>query len=170
MPPPNSLYHLEKSRTIHKEAMKIVVYIASDHAGFSLKEHLKTFLQQKGYIVEDCGAFVMNQDDDYPDFISIAAKSVAANPGSFVLVLGKSGAGECIVANKVNGVRAVLGFSEENVRLSREHNDANVLAIGSQWVSEEKAKVLIELFLQTMFTNEERHKRRIEKIKQLENS
>src|SRR5579859_7887449 len=141
---------------------KSVIYIASDHAGFSLKERLKAFLQEKGYAVEDCGAFVLNQDDDYPDFIAIAAKSVSQNPGSCGVMLGKSGAGECIVANKIKGIRAFVAFSEENVRLAREHNDANVISLGSEWVTEQKAKELVELFLQTLFSNEGRHKRRIE--------
>lgn len=144
------------------------VYLATDHAGFEFKEKIKTFLQSKGYDVEDCGAFDYDKEDDYPDFIAPAAKKVAENPGSFGIVLGKSGAGECIVANKIKGLRAILGVSEQNVRLAREHNDANVLSLGSEIVSEDQAKQLVELFLNTPFSNEERHKRRIEKIKNLE--
>jgi ribose 5-phosphate isomerase B len=144
------------------------VYLATDHAGFEFKERIKAFLQGKGYGIEDCGAFEYDKNDDYPDFISVAAKKVSENPGSFGIVLGKSGAGECIVANKIKGIRAVLGVSENNVRLAREHNDANVLSLGSEIVTEEKAKELVELFLNTPFSNEERHKRRIEKIRKIE--
>lgn len=148
--------------------MAIKIYLATDHAGFEFKEKIKAYLQGKGYDVEDCGAFELNPTDDYPDFIAVAAKKVAETPGSFGIVLGKSGAGECIVANKIKGVRAFLGVSEENVRLAREHNDANVLSLGSELINEETAKTLVELFLNTPFSNEERHKRRIEKITALE--
>jgi ribose 5-phosphate isomerase B len=148
----------------------MTVYIATDHAGFEFKEHIKAFLLGKNYTVEDCGAHTYNKDDDYPDFIAIAAKKVAEHPGSFGIVLGKSGAGECIVANKIKGIRSFLGVSDKNVRLAREHNDANVLSLGSEIVDEEKAKQFVELFLSTPFSNEERHARRIEKIKALENA
>jgi ribose 5-phosphate isomerase B len=144
------------------------VFIATDHAGFDLKEKYKKFLEYKGYDVIDCGADMYDPNDDYPDFISKAAESVAAHPGSFGIVLGKSGAGECIVANKIKGIRAVLGVSETNVRLAREHNDANVLSIGSDLITQDQAEKFAELFLTTQFSNEERHKRRIEKIKLLE--
>ncbi len=144
------------------------VFLATDHAGFEFKENLKAFLHEKGYEVGDCGAFELDPNDDYPDFISVAAKSVTKNPGSFGIVLGKSGAGECIVANKIKGIRAVLGVSEQNVRLAREHNDANVISLGSELIDFERAKQFVELFINTPFSNEERHKRRIEKIKQLE--
>ncbi len=146
------------------------IYLATDHAGFDLKEKVKADLQTKGYDVEDCGAHEFNKDDDYPDFISLAAEKVSEHPGSFGIVLGKSGAGECIAANKVKGIRSFLGVNEENVRLAREHNDANVLSLGSALVSEEKALELAELFITTPFSNEERHVRRIEKIKAIENS
>ncbi len=144
------------------------VYLATDHAGFEFKEKIKSFLQEEGFDAQDCGAFSYNKDDDYPDFIVIAARKVAEDKGSFGIVLGKSGAGECIVANKVKGVRAFLGISEKNVLLAREHNDANILSLGSEIVSEQTAKQLIKLFLQTPFSNEERHVRRIEKINKLE--
>jgi len=144
------------------------VYLATDHAGFAFKETIKAFLQAEGFDTEDCGSFSYQKDDDYPDFIVVAARNVADHPGSFGIVLGKSGAGECIVANKVKGVRAFLGVSEKNVLLAREHNDANVLSLGSDIVSEEDAKHLSRLFLQTPFSNEERHVRRIEKIKKIE--
>jgi len=145
------------------------IYLGADHAGFELKEQIKSFLKEKEYEVEDCGAFSFDKNDDYPDFIAKAAKKVASDKDSKGIVLGKSGAGECIVANKIKGIRAVLGFSKENVKLAREHNDANVLSLGSEFVNEELAKELVKIFLETPFSNEERHKRRIEKIKQVEN-
>ena len=144
------------------------IFAASDHAGFELKQKLISFFQEKGYDVEDCGAFELNPTDDYPDFVAIAAKKVAQTPGSFGIVLGKSGAGECIVANKIKGIRAFLGVSEQNVRLAREHNDANVLSLGSEIVDENTVKRLVGLFLTTPFSNEPRHKRRIDKIKAIE--
>lgn len=144
------------------------IYLASDHAGLELKEKIKTYLGEKNYEVEDCGAFEFEKDDDYPDFVSAAAERVAKNEGSMGIVFGKSGAGEAIVANKIKGIRSALGFSRENVLLLRTHNDANVLALGSAFVSEKEAKELVILFLETPFSDEERHKRRIEKIKQIE--
>lgn len=144
------------------------IYLASDHAGFELKEFIKSKLKEMGNEVVDCGATSMDPNDDYPDFISKAAEGVAQNPGSFGIVFGKSGAGEAIVANKIKGVWAVLGFSIENVKLSREHNDANVLSLGSAFVSNDQAVHLVKLFLETQFSGEERHIRRINKIKQIE--
>lgn len=144
------------------------VFLATDHAGFDFKEQIKAYLLERGYDVEDCGAHEFNKDDDYPDFISKAAEKVSQTLGSFGVVFGKSGAGECIVANKIKGIRAVLGVSEKNAQLARVHNDANVLSLGSEIVDLELAKKLIEIFLQTPFSNEERHIRRIEKIKRIE--
>lgn len=145
------------------------IYLATDHAAFELKKFVKNELVNGGYDVEDCGALEFDPHDDYPDLIKIAAQKVSGDQGSFGVVFGKSGTGEAIVANKIKGVRAVIAFNEENVRLSREHNNANVISIGSQFVTNEQAIMLIKLFLNTSFTNEERHIRRIEKISQLEN-
>ena len=144
------------------------IYLASDHAGFDLKEKVKEFLLSKNYDVLDCGDFVPNPDDDYPLFIAKAAEKVSKDENSKAIVFGKSGAGEEIVANKFKNVRAVLGFSEENVRLSRKHNDANILSLGSEFVDFEKAGQLVKIFLETPFSKEERHKRRIKEISDLE--
>lgn len=146
------------------------IYLGTDHAGFEFKENIKKFLTQEGYETEDCGAFTFDKNDDYPDFISKAAKKTSEDSSSFGIVMGKSGAGECIVANKIKGIRAILGFTERNVILAREHNDANILSLGSDFVSGEKAYELIKLFLETPFSNEERHIRRINKIKEIERS
>lgn len=144
------------------------VYLGTDHAGFELKEHIKSYLQNNNYTVIDCGAFSYNKDDDYPDFCAEAARRTSQNPDDKGIVFGKSGAGECIVANKIKGVRSFLGLNEENVRLAREHNDTNVLSLGSAFVTPTQAEVLVKLFLETPFSREERHKRRIDKIRMLE--
>lgn len=146
----------------------MTVYLAADHAGFELKEYIKSYLKKNGYEILDCGAFVYDKEDDYPDFIIKAAEGVAKDVEARGIVFGKSGAGECIVANKVKGVRAIFGINEENVRLAREHNDANVLSLGSAFVKAKTACLLAKLFLETPFSFEERHKRRIEKIKKIE--
>ncbi len=144
------------------------IYLGTDHAGFELKEKVKLYLKNEGYDVEDCGAFEFDRNDDYPDFIALCAKKVSQDPNGKGIVFGKSGAGECIVANKIKGIRAVLGVNKTNVELSRIHNDANILSLGSLFVDEMLAKELIKIFLQTPFSNEERHIRRIEKIKMIE--
>jgi ribose 5-phosphate isomerase B len=144
------------------------VFLATDHAGFEMKEKIKSFLQKEGYEVGDFGAYQYDKNDDYPDFISKAAEAVSKDPESRGIVLGKSGAGECIVANKFKGVRSFLGINKENVKLAREHNDANVLSLGSNFVSDEEANELAKIFLETPFSNDPRHIRRIEKIKKYE--
>lgn len=149
--------------------MKMKVFLGTDHAGFELKEKIKSYLSENGYEVQDCGAFAFDKNDDYPDFISKASIGVSKNPNSKGIVFGKSGAGEAIVANKIKGIRCVLGFNKENVELSRLHNDVNVLSLGSTFVSEELAKELAKIFLETKFTNEDRHIRRIKKITEIEN-
>ncbi|MFI5265371.1 MAG: ribose-5-phosphate isomerase [Candidatus Levyibacteriota bacterium] len=146
------------------------VYLGTDHAGFEYKEKIKPLLEKLGYEPIDCGAFSYDKDDDYPDFCAEAARKVASDSGSFGIVFGKSGAGECIVANKIKGVRAFLAVNEENVRLAREHNNANVMSIGFTFIKEENLEKLLETFLKTPFTNEERHVRRINKIKDIEMS
>lgn len=144
------------------------IYLGTDHAGFELKEKIKAFLAENNYAVEDCGAFEFNPDDDYPDFVAGAARKVAENSDSMGIVLGKSGAGECIAANKIKGIRAFLAINEQNVKLAREHNDANVMSLGSEFIKEENMETLIKLFLETPFSNEERHVRRIGKIRAVE--
>ncbi len=144
------------------------VFLGTDHAGLELKNHIKSFLEKEGYQIEDCGAYEYHKDDDYPDFCAKAAEGVAKNPGSCGIVFGKSGAGECIVANKVKGIRAFLAVNQQNVTLAREHNDANVLSLGSEFAKGDKAEQLVKLFLETPFSGDKRHKRRIDKIAALE--
>lgn len=144
------------------------IYLAADHAGFEFKEQIKKDLNQEKYETIDCGAYALNPDDDYPDFISKIGKSVGKDIDSCGIIFGKSGSGECIVANKYKGIRAFLGINEKNVKLAREHNDANIISIGSEIISLDEAKKLIKLFLETPFSKEERHIRRINKIREIE--
>lgn len=147
------------------------VYLATDHAGLELKEKVKAFLIDQGYEVEDCGAYVYEKDDDYPDFVSKAAEAVSKDPNnSRGIIFGGSGQGEVMVANKYKNVRAVVFFGEnvEMVRVFREHNDANILSLGARFLSEDNALKTVDLFLKTPFLGEERHVRRIEKIKRIE--
>jgi ribose 5-phosphate isomerase B len=145
------------------------LYLATDHAGFKLKEKIKKYLQEQNYEVEDCGAFSIDPIDDYPLFIAKAAQEVSKDPeNSMGIIFGKSGAGEEIVANKFKNVRAVLGFSKENVQLARQHNNANVLSLGAEFEDFAKAKELVEIFLKTPFSNDPRHVRRISEITKIE--
>ncbi|GAA1105683.1 ribose-5-phosphate isomerase [Nocardiopsis composta] len=137
------------------------VYLGSDHAGFELKEHLVSWLKERGHEVVDAGPAVYDAVDDYPPFVLRAAEGVAADPGSLGVVIGGSGNGEQIAANKVKGVRAALAWSEDTAVLAREHNDANVIGIGARMHSTEEAVRLVELFLGTPYSGEERHSRRI---------
>ena len=149
------------------------IYIGTDHAGFELKEELKTFLENLGCEVEDKGAYEFNEADDYPDFIfpvvKAVAEDIARDLGSRGIVIGGSGQGEAIVANKVRGIRAAVVYDEYSSEMSRKHNDANIISLGTRTLTISKAKELVKLWLETPFSNEERHKRRIEKIKAIEN-
>lgn len=143
------------------------IFLGADHAGFSQKEEVKIWLHTLGFLVSDEGAFTVGPEDDYPDFIQVVAKQVAANPDEDRgIIFGGSGQGEAMAANRFRGVRAVVyyGGTEKIVILSREHNNANVLSIGSRFVPTERVKEMIKLWLETEFTNEARHVRRIEKI------
>ena len=147
------------------------IYLSSDHAGFALKERLVGYLESAGFEVADLGPAVFNEHDDYPDFISLTAKEVAKNPtGVRGIVIGMSGQGEAMVAGKFAGVRAGVfyGGPEEIVRLLREHNDANVLSLGAKFLSAEEAERAVSVWLETEFSNEPRHARRIEKMSDIE--
>lgn len=151
------------------ETLSRKIYIGTDHAGFELKKELVSFLQEQGYEVVDLGATEQNDTDDYPDFIAPVAKHVAGEAGARGIVLGGSGQGEAIVANRFTGVRAVVyyGGSRDIITLSREHNDANILSLGARFVSSEEAREVVDLWLNTAFSGDERHTRRIEKISNL---
>jgi len=148
------------------------VYLGADHRGFELKEKIKIFLIKEGHEVEDMGNNILDKDDDYPDFVIPVAKKVSQNPEkSKGIILGYSGQGEAIAANRINGVRAVVYYGGERsiISLSREHNNANVLSLGAGFLNEEEAKEVVKEWLNTPFSEEERHKRRINQIKELEN-
>lgn len=164
------------------------IYIGTDHVGYELKEILKAYLPELGlgYEVIDMGADVYNEGDDYPDFVMPVAKKVAEDRenhlDSMGIVVGGSGQGEAMCANKLKGVRALVFYGQENpkakvsidgeestdtfeiVKLAREHNDANIISIGARFVTVDEAKFAIELFLNTAFSGEERHIRRISKF------
>ena len=158
------------------------VYIGGDHVGFLFKEKLKVYLVELGYEVEDRGAFNFVADDDYPDFIKQVAESVVSDKGSFGIILGGSGQGEAMCANRTAGARAAIFYGPEEpiadiesegtkssdtfeiVKLARMHNDANILSVGVRFATEDEAKFAIELFLSTKFSNGERHIRRINKF------
>ena len=141
------------------------IYIGGDHAGFELKEKLKSYLNDLGHDVEDKGAFSFVSDDDYPDFVMPVAESVSSDKESLGIVLGGSGQGEAMVANRVNGVRAIeyYGRNLDIVRLGREHNNANIISLAARFITEEEAINAVKIFLETPFSNEERHARRVSK-------
>lgn len=143
------------------------IYLATDHAGFELKEKIKAFLLTNDYEVEDFGAFSYDANDDYPDFVHKAAAAVSENPiMARGIILGGSGQGEAMIANRYKNVRAAVfyGGPEDIVKLSREHNDANILSLGARFIKEEEALKSVKLWLATNFSKEERHRRRINKI------
>lgn len=159
------------------------IYIGTDHAGYALKEELKRYLPELGlgYEVTDLGSFGFNSEDDYPDFVSKVAEEVSKDAMSMGIVLGGSGQGEAMCANRFKGIRALAFYGQrepmgvidadgaesadpfEIVKLAREHNNANIISIGTRFVPPDEAKFAIELFLSTKFEGGERHIRRINK-------
>jgi ribose 5-phosphate isomerase B len=162
------------------------IFIGSDHAGFEFKAKLITHLTELGHEVEDKGAFTFDKDDDYPDFIFPTAEGVAQNEGSRGIVIGGSGFGEAMAANRVKGARALVFYGPmlpkgavdvsgreshdpyELIKLSRMHNDANIISFGMRFITEDEAKHAINVFLGTEFPGDERHIRRIKKLDQHE--
>ena len=143
------------------------IYIGTDHAGFELKEKLKIFLGELGYEIMDTGAYSYNPDDDYPDFIYSVAEQISKDPENLKgIIFGASGQGEATLANRFKNVRAAVyyGGNDEIIKLSREHNNANILSLGAGFINEEDAKKAVKLWLDTPFSGEERHIRRIKKI------
>ena len=137
------------------------VFIGTDHAGLEFKEHLKAALAEAGYEPVDCGAFEYDAQDDYPPFCFEVGERTVTEPGSLGVVIGGSGNGEQIAANKVRGVRAVLAWSLETARLGRQHNNANVVSVGARMHSTGEAISFVEAFLAEPFSNDPRHERRI---------
>ncbi|HIZ99497.1 MAG TPA: ribose-5-phosphate isomerase [Candidatus Janibacter merdipullorum] len=140
------------------------VHIGGDHAAFELHQELLTFLADEGHEVTDHGPFEYDAVDDYPVFVLRAAQAVAADPGSRGIVLGGSGNGEQMAANKVAGIRAALCYNTELARLAREHNDAQILSMGGRMQTVDEAKEMVRTFLVTEFIGEERHQRRIDMV------
>lgn len=157
------------------------IYFAADHAGFTLKAALLEHVRMLGYDVEDLGAMTENPEDDYPDYVTPLAKRVASEPRTFGIIIGGSGQGEAMCANRVDGIHAAVfygprqasamleiegGRSEDGfdtVRLPRRHNNANVLSIGARFVSGEEASEAVRIFLETPFSEADRHIRRLAK-------
>jgi ribose 5-phosphate isomerase B len=137
------------------------VHLGSDHAGLELKEHLLGWLRENGHEPVDHGPFVYDALDDYPVFCLRAAEGVVNDPGSLGIVVGGSGNGEQIAANKVEGVRAALAWSKETAALAREHNDANVISVGGRMHTLDELTDFVGVFLSTPFSQDERHVRRI---------
>ena len=146
------------------------IHIASDHAGLEFKGVITEHLKKQGHDVVDHGPHTLDSQDDYPVFCIPAAQAVANEPGSLGIVLGGSGNGEQIAANKVNGIRAALVWNEATAIAAREHNDANVMAIGGRMQKKSEAIALVDLFLKTPFTNDARHIRRIKLISDFESN
>jgi ribose 5-phosphate isomerase B len=146
------------------------IHIGSDHAGLDFKSRIIAHLSGLSHDVVDHGPHTLDPLDDYPVFCIPAAEATAAEPGSLGIVLGGSGNGEQIAANKVRGIRAALVWNEATAIAAREHNDANVIAIGGRMHTEEKALALVDLFIATPFTHDPRHVRRIALITKYEES
>jgi ribose 5-phosphate isomerase B len=144
--------------------MNKTIVLATDHAGFELKEHVKRFLSKKGYNIKDFGALEYDALDDYPDFILPAAKYISEHK-LIGIIFGGSGQGEAMAANRINGIRAAVFYNgpDEIVELSRLHNNANILSIGARFVSNQEVEKIIELWLSTDF-EEGRHEKRINKL------
>lgn len=151
----------------------MTIYLATDHAGFELKEAMKAHLEERGeHEVYDCGALTLEANDDYPEYMARAAEKVqydAEHDPSLAIIFGGSGVGEAIVANRFAHVRAVVyaGGPLDVIKVSREHNDTNVLSIGARFVTENEAKQAIDLFLTTQFSHAERHADRIIQIEEV---
>jgi ribose 5-phosphate isomerase B len=146
------------------------VYLGSDHAGFELKARLVEHLIELGHDAVDCGAHTFDDQDDYPPPCITAAARTVADPGSLGVVIGGSGNGEQIAANKVRGIRAALVWSDDTAQLAREHNDANIISIGARNHPEADALRFVEIFLATPFSQGERHIRRIGMLTEYENT
>jgi len=140
------------------------IHIAADHAGFELKEHLAEHLRAAGHDVVDHGAPTYDAEDDYPVVCFAAAEAVVAESGTLGVVIGGSGNGEQIAANKVRGVRAALAWNTATATLARSHNDANVVAIGARQHSVDEAVELVDAFLAEPFSGDARHQRRIDQV------
>lgn len=144
------------------------VYLGADHAGYELKQVIIEHLRNTGHEPVDCGAFGYDADDDYPAFCIAAAEKTVADPGSLGIVLGGSGNGEQIAANKVPGARCALAWSVETAALAREHNNAQLIGLGGRMHSEADALAIVDAFVNTPWSEAERHQRRIDILSEYE--
>ena len=144
------------------------VYLGSDHAGYELKVHLASYLPTQGFEVVDVGPHSFDPDDDYPVFCFHVGTRVVADPGSLGVVIGGSGNGEQIAANKIEGVRSALVWKVEIAQLARQHNDSNVCSIGARQHTPEEAETFVDTFLGTSFSGDPRHQRRIDELSEYE--
>jgi len=162
-------------KNIGVRSHKHKVYIGTDHAGFKLKEELVPFIKSLGYEVYDCGASKYEEGDDYTDYVFTVAKAVGLNPEHNIgIVLGGSGQGEAIVANRYPNVRTIVFYGNpsifsdyEIIKLGRLHNDSNILSLGARFLKPAEAKKAVKIWLETDYSNEERHTRRIKKIESI---
>jgi RpiB/LacA/LacB family sugar-phosphate isomerase len=145
-----------------------MIYLASDHRGFKSKEELKKYLGRLGYNFEDLGNKIFDPEDDYPDFAARVAKKVSKEPKNKGILICGSGLGMTMVANKFKKIRAALCFNEKMAQLSRSHNDANILCLSADFLSLAKIKRIVKIWLETKFSGEEKHQRRLAKIKKYE--
>lgn len=145
-----------------------MVYLGADHGGFELKEKVKGWLTELGFEYQDLGATALDNTDDYPPFAKAVADQVITNPLNRGILICRSGGGMVIAANKIKGTRAIYVFDEKSARHAREHNDANIACLAAGWIQESDARKAIEAFLTSMFSEEDRHSRRINQIKAME--
>jgi len=158
----------------NKKSPHLKIYIGSDHAGFKIKEKIVPWLKSMGYEVFDCGAFLYDEYDDYPDFITPVAKAVSLNPENVKgIIFGGSGQGEAMVANRFPNVRAIVYYGDpfssfkDIVKLGREHNNSNIISFGTRFVGLSATKIAIEKWLRTPFSWSDRHIRRIKKLERV---
>lgn len=144
------------------------IYLGADHAGFDMKNLIAEHLKSAGHEAIDCGAHTFDPDDDYPAFCIEAARRVVADEGSLGIVLGGSGNGEQIAANKVPGARCALAWSVETAKLAREHNNAQLIGLGGRMHSEEEALAIVDAFIAQPWSEAERHQRRIDILAEYE--
>lgn len=144
-----------------------MIYVAADHRGFQLKEKIKDWLKEWSYEFQDLGAFEYNKNDDYTEYAKLVAEKISSSENMGIVVCG-SGVGVDVVANKFDGVRSGLALNEDQIKLAREHDNINVLALASEQMSEEVAKKTVEVFLKTPFSGLERYERRLEQIEEIE--
>jgi len=146
------------------------IYLASDHGGYYLKEEIKNYLKNQGHDVSDFGNTIFDPNDDYTSFVLPLAQKVAKDKRTLGVIFGRSGNGEVIATNKVKDIRAALCLSEKMARRAREHNNANILSLGAEYISPTSAKKIVTAFLKTSFSSAIRHKRRVKAISAYESS